>query len=102
MGDFKTRYDIIILDAPPMGAGSDAFILGSMTGNLAVVLRSGETEMDYATAKLEPLHRMPIRVLGAILNDVTPDFGYGSSRHYTDYLPGYAAGDEVPELTHSR
>src|SRR5256886_17517700 len=39
-------------------------------------------------AKLEVLERLPIRVLGAVLNDVPPGAAY---RYYSYYLPGYEA-----------
>jgi Mrp family chromosome partitioning ATPase len=92
MGTLKRSYDVIIVDCPPLAAGGDALILSTLTGNLAVVIRTGSTERALAQAKLDQLTRLPIRVLGAILNDVDPSDGY----HYYDsaYLPGY---EPVPE-----
>src|SRR2546426_8109840 len=48
---------------------------------------------DMAAAKLEMLHRLPVRLLGAVLNDVPAEAGY---RYYSYYLPGYEATDEYP------
>jgi hypothetical protein len=44
-----------------------------------------------AAAKLEVLQRLPVRMLGAILNDVPAG---GAYRSYSYYLPGYEAVDE--------
>lgn len=92
MGTLKRSYDVIIVDTPPLAAGGDAVILSTLTGNLAVVIRTGATEKQLAQAKLEQLSRLPIRVLGAILNDVDPTDAY--HYYYSAYLPGY---EPVPE-----
>lgn len=92
MGTLKRSYDVIIVDCPPLAAGGDAVILSTLAGNLAVVIRTGTTEKALAQAKLEQLSRLPIRVLGAILNDVDPSDGY--HYYYSAYLPGY---EPVPE-----
>ena len=67
-------------------------ILSTLTGNLAVVIRTGSTEKQLAQVKLDQLSRLPIRVLGAILNDVDPSDSY--HYYYSAYLPGY---EPVPE-----
>ena len=92
MATLKRSYDVIIVDSPPLAAGGDAVILSTLTGNLAVVIRTGTTERQLAQVKLEQLGRLPIRILGAILNDVDPTDGY--SYYYSGYLPGY---EPVPE-----
>ena len=91
----RQQFGVILVDSPPMAAGIDPLLLGSVTGNLVLVLRTGTSDRRVAEAKLEELDRMPIRVLGAVLNDVrsTP-----VSRYYYEYssyyLPGYEATDE--------
>lgn len=93
----RSGYDAILVDSPPLGAGVDPLILGTLTGTLALVLRTGYSHRDVAAAKLEVLQRLPIRMLGAILNDVPAG---GAYRYYSYYLPGYEAADE--ETTGSR
>jgi succinoglycan biosynthesis transport protein ExoP len=95
MGELKQSYDVVIVDTPPLAAGGDALILGTLTGNLTVVIRTGSTEKHLTLAKLQPIYRLPIRLLGAVLNDVDPTDGY--HYYYSAYLPGYepvAVGDE--------
>jgi len=66
-------------------------VLGTATGNLLVVLRTGVSHREVIEAKLEVLDRMPVRLLGAVLNDVPDNAAYG---YYAYYLPGYETGDE--------
>ena len=93
----RSRYSAIIVDSPPLGAGVDPLILGTATGNLVLVMRTGVTDRELAGAKLEVLDRLPIRVLGAVLNDVSPT---GQYRYYAYqyYTPGYEARSEDDEV----
>jgi polysaccharide biosynthesis transport protein len=89
--ELRTQFDAIIVDSAPLGAGIDAYALGAATGNLVIVLRAGETDRKLAQAKLTVLDRMPIRLLGTILNDIgeMPQFKY----YY--YLEGYRAENSM-------
>ncbi len=92
MAELRTRYQAIIVDSPPLGAGVDALVLASLTGSLVLVLRNGVTDRAFAGARLEALQKLPIRVLGAILNDVRASDGM---YRYYSYIPGYRSEDEV-------
>jgi capsular exopolysaccharide synthesis family protein len=94
LAGLKRRYEVVIIDCPPLGAGSDAFILGAHAGSVLVVLRSGTTVKDMAVAKLDSFLRMPVRILGAVLNDFRPNLGQGYYKYYSHYLPGYETGSE--------
>lgn len=90
IASFKTRFDVVIVDSPPLGAGIDPFILSTVTGNMLLVLRSGETDRAMAEEKLKLADRLPIRILGAILNDVqTKQRAY----RYYNYVYGYTPED---------
>lgn len=91
----RPSYDVILIDSPPLAGGVDPFVLGTLTGNLVMVLRTAYSHRDLTAAKLEVLRRLPVRLLGAILNDVPVKAGYGYYyRYYSYYLPGYEAADE--------
>jgi len=91
MSGLRSRYGVIVVDSPPLGAGVDALLVASLAGSLLMVLRLGRTDRELAEAKLELLRAQPIRVLGAVLNDVRE----GSEYHaYSYYLDGYELGDE--------
>ncbi|HWC72395.1 MAG TPA: polysaccharide biosynthesis tyrosine autokinase [Gemmatimonadales bacterium] len=94
VADMRTQYDAVVVDSPPLAAGVDSFILGTVTGSLLVVLRTGHSHRDITGAKLEMLDRLPIRLLGAVLNDVPRGAAYGYYAYYSYYLPGYEAVEE--------
>ena len=96
------EYDAVIVDSPPLGAGIDAYALGTATANIAVVLRRASTDLKMAEAKLQALDALPVQVLGAVLNEVDAD---AKMYQYFAYDPDYVlvegeqAGDEAGRLT---
>jgi len=89
----RGQYSIILVDCPPLGAGVDAFVLGMAAGNLLMVVRTGQSDREFTAAKLAALDRLPIRILGAVLNGVPA----GRAYRYYGYLPGYEANEEQVE-----
>ena len=92
----REKFDVVIIDSPPLVAGMDAYALGAAAGSMLIVLRPAVTDRKLAAAKLEVLDRLPIRVLGAVVNAI-PD-GSGSYEYYgSDYSyggrPSEPAGD---------
>ncbi|PYO80134.1 MAG: hypothetical protein DMD63_02105 [Gemmatimonadetes bacterium] len=83
----RLQFDVVIIDSPPLVAGMDAYALGAAAGSMLIVLRPAVTDRKLASAKLEVLDRLPIRILGAVLNAV-PDGGayryYGADYSYKD------------------
>lgn len=88
----QQQFDVVIIDSPPFIAGVDAYALAAAAGSMLVVLRPGVSDRKLAAAKLEILDRLPIRLLGAVLNGV-PDGG--AYRYYaTDYYYGDKRANE--------
>jgi len=90
----RGSYDVLVIDSPPLGAGVDPVILGMLVTNLLLVVRTGYSHRDVMAAKLEVLQRLPVRLLGAVLNDVPAGAGYPYYYSYSYYMPGYEAVDE--------
>ncbi len=86
----KRDYDVVIVDSPPLGAGSDAYALGIASGNMVIVLRAGLSDRKMAAAKLRTLETLPVRILGGVLNSIKMT---GQYQYYSYYLD-YAAKDE--------
>jgi succinoglycan biosynthesis transport protein ExoP len=82
LAELQQRFDAVIVDTPPLGAAVDPFVLGSATGNLLLVLRAGQTDRKLAEAKLELVNRLPIRVVGTVLNAMSAGDG---SQYYAYY-----------------
>ena len=80
----RASFDVLVFDTPPLAAGIDAYALSTAAGKLLLILRIGKTERRLAAAKLAVVDRLPIEVLGAVLNDVPLD---GEYQYY-----GYSSG----------
>lgn len=95
MTELQRRADVVIVDSPPLGAGVDPFIMATATKNMLMVLRTGISDRKMAEAKLTLVDRLPVRVVGVVLNDIRQA---GAYRYYS-YLYGYSVVDEdVPQL----
>jgi capsular exopolysaccharide synthesis family protein len=93
LDELRARFDVVIVDSPPLGAGTDAYALSTLTGGLLMVLRVGVTDRKMAMAKLETMDRLPIRPLGAVLNGIE---GKGVFQYYS-YLEGYNSANDDDE-----
>jgi polysaccharide biosynthesis transport protein len=93
LAELRTAYDVILIDTAPLGAGVDPFIFSALTGNLMLVLRTGTTNRDLAEAKLGLVDRLPIRILGTVVNGLQ-DHDHDYYHRYYSYLPGYESMDE--------
>jgi polysaccharide biosynthesis transport protein len=89
----RSRFDAIIVDTAPLGAGIDPYALGAAAGSMLLVLRTGQTDRKLAQAKLTTLDRLPVRLIGAVLNDIQAE---GMYKYYA-YLDGYGTLDEDDE-----
>ncbi|MDQ3996503.1 MAG: polysaccharide biosynthesis tyrosine autokinase [Gemmatimonadota bacterium] len=77
----QQQFDAVIVDTPPLGAAVDPFVLGAATGNMLLILRAGQTDRNLAGNKLRLLSRLPIRVLGTVINAM----GRGDGAQYYAY-----------------
>jgi tyrosine-protein kinase Etk/Wzc len=68
----RSHFDVILVDSASMTMGGDAHVLGALTENLLLVLRTGTTDNVMAEAERDILDRVQVRILGAVLNDVQP------------------------------
>ncbi|NUQ21735.1 MAG: polysaccharide biosynthesis tyrosine autokinase [Gemmatimonadaceae bacterium] len=85
-GALGDRYDVVLFDTPPLGAGADAGCLAIATGRAVLVMRAGKTNRRTARNRLAQLRRLPIQFLGVVLNAIQPEGGFAPYA----YLPQYA------------
>ncbi len=98
--DARSRFHVVIIDSPPFMAGVDAYALGAAAGSILVVLRQGVSDRKLAAAKLAVADRLPIRILGAVINGVPAG---GIYRYYgTDYYPSARAATSAGKFSKSR
>ena len=67
--DLSGRFDMVILDTPPVLAAADTAILGQLVDGAVLVIRAGRTGRDEAQRAYAQLTLAKVRVLGAIFND---------------------------------
>jgi capsular exopolysaccharide synthesis family protein len=79
----KSHFDIIIIDSPPLSLGADALWESIAAGALALVLRMDASDRNLAKSALSSVDRLPIQVLGAILNDCAMGV---ENDYYSEYL----------------
>lgn len=92
----RPHFDAIVVDSPPLAAGIDAFALSAATGHLVLVLRAGTTDRNMAQAKMQLLQRLPVQVLGAVLNEIET---VGAYKNYS-YIGSYYTAEDEDAATH--
>jgi polysaccharide biosynthesis transport protein len=87
---YAERYDVVLLDTPPVLVAADAAVLGAVAEGVLLVVRAGQTSRDEARQALNQLSAVGARVVGSVLNDIDATAArYGESYHY--YYRSYAA-----------
>ena len=86
----SSKFDVVIFDTPPLAAGIDAYAISAAVRNLLMVVRIGATQRRLASAKLSVVDRLPINLIGTVLNGVELK---GEFQYY-----GYTSGYGIEEL----
>ncbi|HEY4129204.1 MAG TPA: polysaccharide biosynthesis tyrosine autokinase, partial [Gemmatimonadaceae bacterium] len=92
VADLRSMFDVVVFDTPPLAAGIDGYSIAAATGHLLLVLRVGKTERRMTMEKMRVFDRLPVNLVGAVLNGIQLTDGY----EYYGYVPGYEASDETP------
>lgn len=81
--ELSGRYDLVIVDTPPVMAAADAEILAAQCDALLMVARAGQTDRQSARHAADQLRAVGARIVGAVLND--PDSKMGGAGQYAYY-----------------
>jgi capsular exopolysaccharide synthesis family protein len=93
IAQLRATHDVVIIDTPPLAAGIDGYAISAAAGQMLLVVRVGQTERRMAAAKLVIADRLPINIIGAVLNGVNLSGEYS----YYEYAPGYAPDESENE-----
>ena len=74
------QADLVLFDAPPIIAMTDAAILAGRVDGVLLVVNARETRRDHAQRAKDLLERVNARLLGAVLNNVP--FDVSLQRYY--------------------
>ncbi len=77
----KERADVVLLDAPPVVAVSDAAVLATKVDGVLLVVSAGQTKRDSVQAAKTRLEKVNANVIGAVLTNVPLDASL--ERYYT-------------------
>jgi capsular exopolysaccharide synthesis family protein len=89
----RERYDLIIIDTPPVPMVSDVLVMRDMLDGLLGVFRAGQTSARVGSAMERHLGDHKLNFLGWVLNGVDKDallyryyrrYGYGARDTYAD------------------
>jgi non-specific protein-tyrosine kinase len=75
--DLTAAYDMVIFDAPPVIAVTDAAILGGKVDGVLLVIASGDTRREHAERAKALLEKANVRIVGATLTNAPQDDDVG-------------------------
>ncbi len=90
LDDLEKRFDVVLVDTPPMLHIADARIFAGQTNRAILVFRSGVTKRSNAVAVRNMLQRDRVHITGSILNDFHPQ-REGQGKYYSGYYDYYNA-----------
>ncbi|MCR5507536.1 MAG: polysaccharide biosynthesis tyrosine autokinase [Lachnospiraceae bacterium] len=89
----RENYDIIIVDAPPIGSVIDAAVISKKCDGMILVIESGAINYRFARKVVDQLKVADAKILGVILNkiNITGKGYYGKyyGRYYGKYYGKY-------------
>ena len=88
-GELKQTFDMVLIDAPPVIAVTDAQILSTIVDGTLIVASYGNTEKLALIKSKELLDKVGAKILGVVLNKVSlkSDHYYGKY-YFSYYKPG--------------
>tara|TARA_B100002052_G_scaffold282299_1_gene292127 strand:- start:10687 stop:12756 length:2070 start_codon:yes stop_codon:yes gene_type:complete len=81
----KEKYDIILIDSPPMIAVTDALVLSNLVDDFILVCRSKVTQKGALDRSIKSLNQIGGKFNGCILNAIDSSTTYGSGYYYNYY-----------------
>lgn len=84
MEELRKRYEIIILDAPPVGGLADALILSRLADVVLIVARADKTTKELLESTKVALQNVNANIAGVIFNGSTRKFDKYYSKYYQE------------------
>lgn len=98
LAEVSEKYDLVILDAPPVLAVSETTVIASQTDGVLLVVWSGRTSRKLVHAAIRQLLSRGANLLGCVLNnlDLAKMGNYGAYSYYHYYGYDYRYEEEAP------
>jgi len=92
--DAKTKYDVVLLDAPPVLPVADATEIARIADGVILVYEVGKIARGVLKRAKMTLDNVNARVLGVILSNVKPEVSPDIADYHHRYYYGYKEKDE--------
>ena len=89
--ELKEKYDIILFDAPPVLAVTDAVVLSRLIDQFLLVVRFGSTDKDSINQALIALSNVNQSLTGVVFNDLNRKNSYYSKNYYSYHQYYYSS-----------
>jgi tyrosine-protein kinase Etk/Wzc len=83
--ELSARFDLVLVDTPPVLAVTDGALVARRAGVNLVVLRAGKHPIREIEASLRQLARNGVQIQGFVMNDVRVDSATGRSAYHYQY-----------------
>ncbi|NGM83586.1 CpsD/CapB family tyrosine-protein kinase [Paenibacillus sp. 7124] len=80
--ELRQRFDIVLIDTPPLLAVTDAQIMASKSDGVIMVVSYGKVKRDIAIKAKAGLDRVGARMLGVVMNNVKRKASEGYYYYY--------------------
>ncbi len=100
LDELRASYDFVLVDTPPLLAVTDPCVVAPRVDGVVLTMRMSKKSRPKAERAREILTTLGVKVLGVVVNGVTPGKGggqYGAGQYEHNYGPDdYAAPEEGP------
>lgn len=68
LDSLRARFDMIVIDAPPLGGSWDALVLSQITDGAVIVVEAGRTRWQAIKTAIDQIEEQHGKVFGVVLN----------------------------------
>ncbi len=88
--EWKSKYDYIIFDMPPIGEVFDAGVVASVVNGYVLTVRCNHSDINGVRDSVSRVESVNGHILGIVLNDINPK----SNKRYKYYYSSYAKSSD--------
>jgi capsular exopolysaccharide synthesis family protein len=89
LADMQKRYDLILIDTPPVIPVTDAQVVSTLVDGMIIVISSGVTQTELAKRSKDLILKVGGKIVGLVLNNFDIYNTYGSYYKYYRYYNYY-------------
>lgn len=90
IAELETRFQLVLIDSPPVVAVADAAILASQVDGVLIVVRAHQTKQNLAEAAKNLLDKASANIIGIVLNGIP----MSGEDYYYYYYYGHGADSQ--------